>query len=242
VSQVFSNWRPVIGLVKPTMRPGSLEEFVRMLPDGVGVLPLHQHIEEGREDEFEAALEAYERAAAILAEQGVDFIHLSGTPPFMILGREGEKKLIARWKRKFAIETSAAPELDAAALRALGVTKLIGVTYSEFQNELSRDYMNEAGFDVLAMEPMKASFAGASHLSPHSVYAHIRKTFLAHPEADGIYIQGNAWRVLSVIEMVERDFGVPVAHANCALTWRIQKMFRINEPREGLGRLMRELP
>lgn len=238
----FTFGRGTIGLVKPTMRPGSLEEFIRLLPADIGVLPLHQHVEEGTEDEFDAAIAAYEKAAARLAEQQVDLIHLSGTPPFMMLGRAGEEKLVSRWSRKFGIPVQAAPMLDVAALQALGVTRLIGVTYSEFQNELSRAYMTEAGFDVLAMAPMTVSFASASQISPQALYAHIREQFLAHPGADGIYIQGNAWRVLSIIEMVENDFGVPVAHANCALVWDVQKGFRITEPRGGLGRLLRDLP
>ncbi len=72
--------------------------------------------------------------------------------------------------------------------------------------------------------------------------SHIRKTFLAHLSADGIYIQGNAWRVLGIIERVEADFGVPVAHASCALSREVQKHLHIREPRAGFGRLPEELP
>jgi len=102
--------------------------------------------------------------------------------------------------------------------------------------------MREAGFEVLAMEPMNVPFSEAGHISSHQVYAHIRRTVLAHPKADGIYIQGNAWRVLDIIETVERDFGVPVAHASCVLVWEVQKHLLIREPREGFGRLLSELP
>ena len=34
---VFTSWRGVVGVVKPTHRPGSLEEFIRLLPEGIGV-------------------------------------------------------------------------------------------------------------------------------------------------------------------------------------------------------------
>ena len=30
----FMSWRGVVGVVKPTHRPGSLEEFIRLLPEG----------------------------------------------------------------------------------------------------------------------------------------------------------------------------------------------------------------
>ena len=238
----FGSWRGVLGLVKPTMRPGSLEEEIRLMPEGVGVIPLPQNVTRGTRDEFDAALAAYEVAAELLAAQEVDLIHLAGTPPFMMLGCDGERALLERWQARFKIPVFAAPMSDAAALRALGVTKLVGVTYSELQNELSRNYMNEAGFDVLAMEPMIVPFDQAGTLSSKQVYAHVRKTFLDNPGADGIYLQGNAWRVLDIIEILEADFGVPVAQASCALVWEVQKQLHINAPRTGFGRLLAELP
>ena len=238
----FGSWRGVLGLVKPTMRPGSLEEEIRLMPEGVGVIPLPQNVTRGTRDEFDAALAAYEVAAELLAAQEVDLIHLAGTPPFMMLGCDGERALVDKWQERFGIPVSAAPMSDVAALRALGVTRLVGVTYSELQNDLSRDYMIEAGFDVLAMEPIIVPFSEAGQISSRRVYSHIRETFLAHPDADGIYIQGNAWRVLDIIEMVERDFGVPVAQASCTLSWEVQKRLHIRSPIEGFGRLLRELP
>jgi maleate cis-trans isomerase len=238
----FKSWRGTLGLVKPTMRPGSLEEEIRLLPEGVGIIPLQQNVTRGTRDEFDQALKAYEAAATLLAEQEVDMIHLAGTPPFMLLGRDGEKRLLRRWRRRFQIPVFAAPMADAAALRALGVTRLVGVTYSELQNELSRNYMVEAGFDVLAMEPMIVPFDQAGTLSSKQVYAHVRKTFLDHPGADGIYLQGNAWRVLDIIAMLEADFGVPVVQASCVLVWEVQKQLHIRAPRTGFGRLLAELP
>ena len=83
-------------------------------------------------------------------------IHLAGTPPFVMFGLEEERKLASRWKQKFNSQISVAQELDASALRALGVQNLIGVIYSEFQSSLSDAYMREAGFNVLAMEQLTA--------------------------------------------------------------------------------------
>lgn len=35
----FSSWRGTMGLIKPTHRPGSLEETIRLLPEGSGSCP-----------------------------------------------------------------------------------------------------------------------------------------------------------------------------------------------------------
>mgnify|MGYP001342336707 CR=1 FL=1 len=77
--------------------------------------------------------------------------------------------------------------------------------------------MREATFNVLEMkEPIKSSFEGSSEISPSLAYADIRKNMLRDPQADGMHIQGNAWRVLHMIDRVGSDFCVPVVHAKCA--------------------------
>jgi len=116
----YESWRGTVGLVKPTMRPGSLEEEIRLMPDGVGVLPIQLDVRRGTQDEFESAIAAFEAAATRLAEAGAEMIHLAGTPPFMLLGREAERRLLDDWTERFGVPVFAAPMADAAALRALG--------------------------------------------------------------------------------------------------------------------------
>src|ERR1700736_5325247 len=36
----FALWRGVVGMVRPTRRPGTLEELIRVLPEGIGIVPL----------------------------------------------------------------------------------------------------------------------------------------------------------------------------------------------------------
>ena len=52
----YTTWRGVVGLVKPTRRPGSLEELIRMLPEGVGLVPLLLDVRAGTLKEFKAAI------------------------------------------------------------------------------------------------------------------------------------------------------------------------------------------
>ncbi len=238
----FSSWRGTVGLIKPTMRPGSMEETVRLLPEGVGLIPIHQNVQRGSQDEFENAIQGYHDNALILADPGVDLIHHSGTPPFMMLGVEGEKKIIRKWEREMGIPHFTANQNITRAFRALGAKKIIGVSYSRLQNELTRDYMTEAGFDVLAMEPLEVPFEKAGEISPQDVYALVHKTFMENPKAEAIYLQGNAWRLLGIVEMMEDDFGIPVIETCASLCWEIQHRLHIREPRDKIGMLMRELP
>ncbi len=238
----FSSWRGTVGLIKPTMRPGSMEETVRLLPEGIGLVPIHQNVRAGTEDEFEAAIRGYHDHAVTLAAAGVDLIHHSGTPPFMMLGYDGEAKLIKEWEREMGVPHFTANQNIVRALRTVGARRVIGVSYSRLQNDLTVRYLTEAGFDVLAMEPLEVPFDKAGEISPHAVYTLVRDTFLRHKKAQAIYLQGNAWRLLPIVEMMERDFEVPVIETCCALVWEIQKRLRVREPRAGCGLLLRELP
>jgi hypothetical protein len=83
---MFESWRGVVGDIKPAHRPGSLEEFVKLLPKGIGVVPLTVSISSGAEKEFHAGLENYKQKAAQLAEVGVNLIHIGGVPPMMGMG------------------------------------------------------------------------------------------------------------------------------------------------------------
>lgn len=238
----FSSWRGTLGLIKPTMRPGSTEQFIRLIPEGIGVIPILQDVRAGTREEFENALASYRDIAGRLAEAEVDLIHHSGTPPFMMQGYKGEARLIRRWERELGVPMFTANQNIVKALRVFGARRIIGVSYSRLQNELTREYLTEAGFDVLAMEPIEVPFELAGELSPHRVYAHVRETFLSQPKAEAIYLQGNAWKVLGIVEMLENDFGVPVIETNAALSWEVQKRLHVREPRQGCGRLLREMP
>ena len=42
-------WRGIVGVIKPTYASGSLVEFIRLLPEGVGCIPMYAGIKEHSE-------------------------------------------------------------------------------------------------------------------------------------------------------------------------------------------------
>ena len=220
----FSSWRGTFGTIKPTMRPvtGGLEDLIRMLPRGVGVIPLYNNIREGSRVEFKAVVAAYESKAAELAEAGCDLIHPGGAPPFMMLAYAGERELIAGWEAKYKVPIFTSGMNHAAALHALNVKKFVGASYFPGDiNQIFAQYVTNAGFHVLDMVAMEVAFDKVQEVSELEVYKFIKKTFQANREGDGIYLLGTAWHSIDIIEMLEDDLGVPVL---------------------GYGRLVAELP
>ena len=239
----FSSWRGIVGMVNPTLRPGMTEEVIRLMPEGIGIIPLFLNIHRGTEDEFKTVMGAYEQNIALLAEQGCDVIHPNGAPPFMVQGLKRESLLVKGWERKYKTPIFTAPQNHVAALKALKAKSLIGATYFSGKiNQTFAKYFTDAGFSVRCRDGVEVPFNKAQELSGEQVYAHIKKSFLKHKGGDAIYMLGSGWRTLHIIEMLEQDLGVPVVHAVTARVWEFQKRLMVREPRSGYGYLLEAMP
>ena len=225
------------------MRPGSLEEFIRLLPDGIGVIPMFLNIREGTEAEFRSAIEAVEPKVAELAALKVDLIHPEGAPPFMVQGFGGEQAITNRWEATYGVPIMTAGQTQVDALRALDIQRFVGVTYfTGAINNIFADYFREAGFDVLAMEGLDVPFQDVGRLSPFEIYAHTKRALLKNDGADGIYMLGSGWRALDIVETLEQDLQLPVVHPVAARVWAVQRHLRVRQPALGYGRLLEEMP
>jgi len=239
----FTSWRGVVGVIKPTLRPGSLEELIRILPEGIGVIPLFLDIKKGTKEEFDRGITQFEPLMAQLAEAKVDLLHPEGAPPFMMLGHKGEAKLIASWEKRYKIPVFTSGTNHVRALKALGIKRFVGASYfTGAINNVFAQYFTDAGFDVLGMEGISVPFDQVGHLSSEVVYAHVKKAFLKHRDkAQGIYLLGSGWRVMNIIDTLEQDLGVPVIHPVPARCWEIQRRLLVNQPVPGYGQLLAEM-
>jgi maleate isomerase len=239
----FSSWRGIVGMINPTMRPGVTEEVIRLLPEGIGLIPLFLDFRRGTTDEFKAAMPAYERNVALLAEQACDLIHPVGAPPFMVMGRKAESRLVAAWEKKYKATIFTVAQNHVAALRILKAKTIVGATYFPGKiNDVFARYFEDAGFIVRGMEGIEVPFDKVQELPGEQVYAHIKRSFLKSKGADAIYMLGSGWRTLHIIETLERDLQTPVVHPVTARVWEIQKRLHVREPRAGYGHLMEALP
>jgi maleate isomerase len=61
--------------------------------------------------------------------------------------------------------------------------------------------------------------------------------------ADAVYIGGNGFRAVGVIQALEEDLGIPVLTANQVLLWHLLRLAGTRAPVAGYGRLFdRDLP
>jgi maleate isomerase len=239
----FTSWRGVVGCIKPTLRPGGLEELIRMLPEGIGVLPLFLNISKGTTDEFKRAVAPYEPLLQQLADAGCDLIHPEGAPPFMLLGYKGERDLMRKWEKTYGVPMFTPGQNHARAMKAMKITRAINIAYTTWDDgNLVKSYYAGAGIDMLSREVFPVPFQGVQELSSKEVYAFIKKAVGKYKRLDGIYIQGGAWRVLDILEPLEQDLGIPVVHPGPAKAWEVMRRLHVNAPMGGYGRLLAEMP
>lgn len=238
----YDCWRGMVGIIKPTKGSGSLVELIKMLPDGIGVIPLFNNVRHGKIEEFHAAIPAYEEKIAELAADKVDLIHPAGTPPFMLLGFNAEADLIDQWEKRFGIPIFTSGRNQVAAMTSLGIRKFVGIGYDFDDTSIVARYFSAAGFQVLELEKLPGPWEEVGRLSSKEIYFQARNLFQRHPDAQGIYFQGGKLRILDIIEPLEQDLGVPVIHPGATQCWEIQKRLHVRQPLSGYGRLLAELP
>ena len=239
---VYDCWRGMVGIIKPTKGSSSLVELIKMLPDGIGVIPLFNHVRHGKIEEFQSAIPAYEEKIAELAADEVDLIHPAGTPPFMLLGYKGEAELIAKWEKRFGIPIFTSGMSQVAAMKALKIKSFVGIGYDFDDTTIVARYFTDAGFRVLGLEKLPGPWEDVGGLSSKEIYYQTKKLFFQHRNVDGIYFQGGKLRILDIIEELEQDLQVPVLHPGVAQCWEIQRRLHVRQPRKGYGRLLADLP
>lgn len=242
----YRSWRGVIGLIKPGYRPGSLEELIRLLPEGIGVIPLFlpNGIKEGTEKELLDAMEPIKEKVAQLAALKVDLIHPMGAPPFMLRGYKGEEEIVRGLEEKHGIPVVTSGMTQVEALKALGVKRMVGITYfGDDTNRKCANYFTDAGLEVLGIEGI-STWAGAESLSFQEIYAFAKVQFLKNKNVQGIWIPGGGggWGALDAAHVLEQDLQVPVVTNTNAKVWAIQKRLHIRQPIEGYGQLLEEMP
>jgi len=236
-------YRGTVGIVKPSYESGTLVEFIRLLPEGIGVVPVYLGLKEHTEREYLAALDGCKAKVGELAGIGVDLIHPEGAPPFLIRGYKAEQETVQSWEQEYKIPIVTSAMTQTAAFRAMGMKKLFGVTFHDQRiNDMFARYFVEAGFEVVAIEEMPVDRARRQSLSTEEIYSHIKKFFLRHAGVDGIYLQGSGtWRAADVLPL-EQDLGIPVIHPVAARVWYVQRHFHLRQPRKGAGLLLEHMP
>jgi maleate cis-trans isomerase len=235
---------PLIGMAKPTARAAkSYATLVSMLPNHIRTIVRYAPIQNGTMEEFAGAIPAYATMVSELAAEGAELIHAEGTPPFLILGYDEERRTIEAWEKSTGVPIFTSAMCQVNALRALGVRKLVDAGYDPTTGPVAERYFQTAGFNVLAVEKVPVVWAATVDLTEDEVFDMLAAVVRRHPGADGLCLQGsNHWQLSHAIERLEADLGIAVVHPIAARYWELMARLSLQGPRAGVGRLLRDMP
>ena len=163
----------------------------------------------------------------------------------MLLGPDGEAKLVEGWRQKYKTDMFTSSQNQVNVLRAMKLRKIVGVTpFGVDLNKSYAKYFEDCGVGVVAMEGMDIAFGSIPDVPSEVMYSFIKKKFLDHAGAgtDAIYILGSGWDTLGIVAALEQDLGVPVVQPIAARIWEIQRRLHVRQPIKGYGILLETLP
>jgi maleate isomerase len=234
--------RQVFGRVTPTLTSRAVEELRLLLPDDIEIDDIRHSIKHGTIAEFKAAIDVYETYVAQLAARKVDLIQASGTPPFMLLGYKKEREVVERWERLYGVPIFTSGQNQIRALRALRIRKLVGIGYDFEDTTIVKEYLTDAGFDVLVLAKLSGRWENVQNIEPATIATEIKELCRGAPGVEGVYIQGAKIQLLHHVEKLEEELGLPVVHPGVANAWEIMLRLSRRAPQRGFGQLLAEFP
>ena len=162
----------------------------------------------------------------------------------MLRGYRFDAELVQTLQGKYRVAVLTATATQVDALKALGVKRLVGVTYfKDDMNPKFAKFFEEAGFEVAAMKGcVDLPFSDLGKIPAEEIYAQAKKVFLEKGGGDCIYLLGAGWDCLPAIEPLERDLKAVAVTNVTADVWATQKRLHIRAPVKGYGRLLEEMP
>jgi maleate isomerase len=177
-------------------------------------------------------------AVELLAAAPLQAIAFGFTSSAYVIGHEGEAAMIRRLgERSRGIPVVAPCAAAVDALRMLGVERLALFSPPWFDaelDELGAAYFADQGFEVVHHGPCGLP-SDQSSIKPQELHDWV----VGHvPEdAEGVFIGGNGFRAVGVIDSLERELGRPVLTANQVLFWSALRAAAAHRPVSGYGRL-----
>lgn len=216
------------------------DDMVRICPEGVGLHFARVHNPDSITNENLAAIapELTVAAQTLLPDGTLDVVSYACTSGSLVIGEKKVEELLTA-----GAPGARASSLIAAvirALRAIGAHKIVVATpYLDEINTAERDYLENAGFEVLAIEGL--------NLEKDSDMVRVAPEFilefaagLDRSDADAIFISCGALRSIDIIHALEARCGKPVIASNQAMAWDALALAGIDEPIDGYGRLLRQ--
>ena len=242
--------RTRIGVLTPHADVWPEAEFGAMAPDGISIhaarVPFGAYKPGGTMDRTIAddPVRGFadpplvDDAAELLASAPLHAIAYGFTSSSYVRGAADDAKLKERLERRTrgipVVITCAAA---VTALMALGVTRLALISPPWFSAEMDQQgvrYFQSQGFEVVHSGPAGLP-SDQQAIQPSELYEWVRTQ--TPKSAEAVFIGGNGFRAIGVIEALEENLDRPILTANQVAFWQALALSGSREPIVGYGRI-----
>ena len=218
-------------------------EFYQIAPAGVMTVMVPLGLQEFSAQDVERVFASVDEKIDLLLERRVDIIYQSGVPLPILIGPEALNRLLDHMATKAKIPVTAQVHGVVAAAKRLGAKKIAAANkWTEAMNQNLGKFFAHEGVTLVGANTrsMNASefLKWTNDASLNLAYDLGRGAFQKYPDADAVYIGGDSWLTLPVINRLEEEFGKPVITNQVASIWHLLTQLKRWKPIQGHGRLL----
>jgi len=232
----------LIGLISPNLSEDTLVDYYKILPEGIRIEGRALEVGKYTDSEFHRVEQGFFDLVRDLAANPLDFLMVTGELFLSYKGPGSDRLILAAVKEITSTPASTVLTAVTRACQALGLRRVVMASpFPEAQDArlmrfLAHEHVEVVAHRCLGCENSKVIW----DLPPETGYDLASSLLREHPEADGIYMPCNKWRITPVIDRVEQEFGKPVVTNTQAWVWEVLRGMGILKPIAGYGRLLRE--
>lgn len=231
--------RGMIGLINVGGNPTPIVDFYRMIPAGVIAIENRIHEPPQVAGEAEELGKRAIEAARVISESAPNVIAFTCTASAMSVGAEADFEQI-----KWMEEVSGGIPCTTTTTGILNAFKLLGwkkfVMVSPYVQSIVDRFINTLkvkGYTVVKSGTLAIELlADLRRMPTEKAYRLALETVV--PEADGIFIPCTTFRVIDIIDRLERETGKTVITSNQASLWECLRLLKIDDPIPGYGKLL----
>lgn len=230
-------WQHKLGMIVPSWNTVMEYETQRMAGSGISVHTQRISHTADTEENLMWMGTQVPAAAKLLAHAKVSVICYGCTAGGFLKGPEYDRDMNTEIKVATGIPGTTSASAITDALNAVGAKRIsVATAYEPWLNVKTQQYLEAAGFTVLAIE----GFGTQAHaaVTPDRVAALAKKVDL--PEAQAVFIGCSNLRTLEIIESLEQELGKPVITSNQASMWSMLRLAGATHAVPGAGRLFRD--
>jgi maleate cis-trans isomerase len=230
----------LIGLISPNLSEDTLVDYYKILPEGIRIEGRTLDVGKYTDSEFHKVEQGFFDLVRDLAKQPLNFLMVTGELFLSYKGPGSDRHILAGVKEITPVPASTVLTAVTHACHVLTLRRVVMASpFPEDQDARLARFLAHDGIEVVAHRCLGYSNSKAIwELPPETGYDLAASLLKEHPKVDGLYMPCNKWRIISVIDRIEREFGKPVVTNTQAWVWEALWGMGMKNSIQGYGRLL----